>query len=215
MSKISDRLRKLRIDAGFESGREVARRFGWNENTYRSHENGSRGVPRDALFEYAKAYKVDVSWLVTGVHESSPSPEGGSVSVRIIDWADLPTERGQVLTQIIQAGGSGTILLSGRDVPADCYALVVRDDAMVSDKPDRNAIYPRDTVIISPQGKLQPNKTAVVWDADREEHILRRIEYKSRTIINFVAANQAYPSLTLPMSSPHILGVVIGVHRSV
>lgn len=63
---IEDRLRKSRIEAGYASGTETAKAFGWNVVTYRSHENGTRGIPRDKIESYARAFNVSIEWLLTG-----------------------------------------------------------------------------------------------------------------------------------------------------
>ena len=62
----SERLRHARESAGFTTAAEAARRFGWKEPTYHSHENSSRGFPKGKAVTYAKAFKVDVEWLLTG-----------------------------------------------------------------------------------------------------------------------------------------------------
>ncbi len=64
------RLKFARERAKFESPRSAARAFGWNENTYKSHENGMR-APRGSDLEpvlrrYARAFKVPWEWLATG-----------------------------------------------------------------------------------------------------------------------------------------------------
>lgn len=62
------RLADSRRKAGFKSPREAARAFGWNENTYKSRENGVRGIPsHDDVQAYARAFKVPYLWLLTGV----------------------------------------------------------------------------------------------------------------------------------------------------
>lgn len=66
MSDMNDRLQKARRDAGFETATDAARFYGWNENTYRSHENGERGLRLDAASRYARAFKVDAGWLLAG-----------------------------------------------------------------------------------------------------------------------------------------------------
>jgi len=66
MMEISNRLRTARQRAGFDSAAAAARRFGWREPTYAAHENGSRGVRPDAAETYAKAFKVDPTWLLFG-----------------------------------------------------------------------------------------------------------------------------------------------------
>ncbi len=60
------RLRDARQAAGFENATVAAERFGWPVVTYRSHENGLRGLRPSIAKKYAKAYKVSLSWLMTG-----------------------------------------------------------------------------------------------------------------------------------------------------
>lgn len=61
------RLRDARIATGKYAGpTEAAEAFGWNVNTYRSHENGNRGYKLPDAIKYARAYRVRVSWLMTG-----------------------------------------------------------------------------------------------------------------------------------------------------
>jgi hypothetical protein len=60
------RLRDARLAAGFENATVAAERFGWPVITYRSHENGIRGLRPAIAKRYAKAYKVSLSWLMTG-----------------------------------------------------------------------------------------------------------------------------------------------------
>lgn len=65
--EFSARLKQARELAGYESPREAAKAFGWNENTYKSRENGLRGVPPQSVVQkYARAFKVDFLWLLTG-----------------------------------------------------------------------------------------------------------------------------------------------------
>lgn len=67
MTDSAHRLRLAREAAGFESAVRAAERFGWKYPTYAGHENGSRGLRADALRSYAKAFKVDPAWLLTGI----------------------------------------------------------------------------------------------------------------------------------------------------
>lgn len=62
----SERLRQIRAAAGYRFAKEAARAFGWNENTYSSHENGNRGIPAAAAKKYAARFKVSLDWLLEG-----------------------------------------------------------------------------------------------------------------------------------------------------
>ena len=59
-------MREARIAAGFEDATKAAERFGWNVISYRSHENGIRGIKPTVGKAYAKAFKVSQAWLMTG-----------------------------------------------------------------------------------------------------------------------------------------------------
>lgn len=60
----SDRLRKARQDRGFTTAADAARAFGWSEVTYTSHENGTRGIRKDAAQRYAKAFGVSAGYIL-------------------------------------------------------------------------------------------------------------------------------------------------------
>jgi transcriptional regulator with XRE-family HTH domain len=62
----SGRLKAMRRKSGFASAIEAVEKYGWNENTYRSHENGHRDFGRDDAIVYAKAFGVKAGWLMFG-----------------------------------------------------------------------------------------------------------------------------------------------------
>lgn len=59
-----ERLRSARTKAGFKEAAEAARAYGWNEVTYTSHENGTRGLRPAVAARYAKAFRVSPEWLL-------------------------------------------------------------------------------------------------------------------------------------------------------
>ena len=63
---VAKRLREARVNAGFDSASEAARRFGWTDVTYRHHENGTRNVPKAKAEVYARAFRVSPEWLMFG-----------------------------------------------------------------------------------------------------------------------------------------------------
>lgn len=62
----SDRLREARTKAGFSYASEASNRHGWNQVTYRSHENGTRAFDPDVARKYARAFGVKPEWLLYG-----------------------------------------------------------------------------------------------------------------------------------------------------
>ena len=61
-----ERLQYARHQAGFKQATDAARHFSWNENTYRSHENGSRGINTKSAKKYAEKFKIRIEWLLYG-----------------------------------------------------------------------------------------------------------------------------------------------------
>lgn len=81
MSELGDRLRRARLRAGFAEGKEAARRVGVPYNTYAQHENGNRGFRADKAETYAKAFGVDLRWLLTGRGDMAPVPAANEVPI--------------------------------------------------------------------------------------------------------------------------------------
>jgi SOS-response transcriptional repressor LexA len=72
MKTAADRLRELRLNKGFENAADAARAFGWNEHTYKSHENGLRGIRPDAARKYASAYGSTPAYILVGNNHNTP-----------------------------------------------------------------------------------------------------------------------------------------------
>lgn len=70
----SDRLRVAREKAGYDSAAAFTEAHGITESTYRSHENGTRGLTMAAAKQYAPLLGVEWLWLLegTGPEQSSP-----------------------------------------------------------------------------------------------------------------------------------------------
>jgi phage repressor protein C with HTH and peptisase S24 domain len=60
----AERLRQAREEAGYVSAAAAAREFGWNEGSYRHHENGTRGFDAEQASVYAMSYEVSAPWLL-------------------------------------------------------------------------------------------------------------------------------------------------------
>jgi hypothetical protein len=68
MEKFKTRLQQARVEAGYVSASDAARRHGWltpqgNASTYISYENGQTPVPDDVAQECGKAYGVNPAWI--------------------------------------------------------------------------------------------------------------------------------------------------------
>ncbi len=80
-----ERLKDLRIKRGYGSARDVCRAFGWNEATYRGHENGFRGMRVDAAQRYARALGSSAAFILTGQEDGrANSPIGAITQVPVV-----------------------------------------------------------------------------------------------------------------------------------
>lgn len=87
MGDSNERLREARKRAGYRSAAAAARRFGWTESTYASHENGQTPVPKEEAVIYAKAFKVrgGASFIVYG---DNPPNKGQEAKTRLAELVE-------------------------------------------------------------------------------------------------------------------------------
>lgn len=62
-----------------DQAKDAADAMGVVKSTYWGHENGSRGFPKVPAAQYARFYKVDLHWLITGQGD----PKIGSLGKRV------------------------------------------------------------------------------------------------------------------------------------
>ncbi len=67
----AERLREARQKRGYAGPSEVSERFGWNVNTYKSVENGIRGLSKANAKKWARALRTTAQWLL---YEDGPGP---------------------------------------------------------------------------------------------------------------------------------------------
>lgn len=70
----AERLKAARVAAGYKFASKFADAFGFTESTYRSHENGTRGLDVATARQYAA--KLGVAWESFFVDQAPAEPEG-------------------------------------------------------------------------------------------------------------------------------------------
>lgn len=73
MTDLSDRIRQARGAAGFATAKAASDAFGWKFSTYAGHENGSRQPDVGTITRYARAFRVNPAWLLTGTPSAPPA----------------------------------------------------------------------------------------------------------------------------------------------
>lgn len=136
------RLRKAREDAGYADAASAARRFGWGETTYRSHENGARGFKLNRAIEYGRAFRVSPEWLLFGKGDNGKKP------VPLVGYVGagaemVPIDDGGALDDVDPPPGVGP----------SAVAVMVRGDSMFPRYMDGDLlIYDQHTVLSDADG---------------------------------------------------------------
>jgi phage repressor protein C with HTH and peptisase S24 domain len=145
MGERHDRLRQARIAAGFERASDAAARFGWNENTYKSNENGNAPFSFRKARDYAEAFGVRAEWLYD---ETGPAAASAEPMVRIIGRVGADSE-GVVIhttgqegfdTVPLPPGGASTAV--ALEVVGHSMRAVAEDGSLIYFEDQRNPPTP-------------------------------------------------------------------------
>lgn len=217
--KASDRLRKLREAKGYEGPAEAARAFGWNEHTYKSHENGVRGVRLPAAQKYAKAFGSTPSYILTG--------DIGAPSLPALSEVGIVSVLGEAAAGMFRSGNwtpdddAEIPALPRKGIPASKqYALRV-------DGPSVNKRIPDGMYAICAQFDAYPGGATMGslvhvtrQDGDLFEHTIKELRLTSQGMVLMPVSD--HPDFqepvalgSTPESTVEIKGVVIGVFQPI
>lgn len=124
MSEPGERLAEARKRAGYKTGSDAARAFGWPVSTYLGHENGDR-IPRiDAAKRYSRAFRVPWTWILDG----GELPEDYRPTLPLVGYVGAGAE---VIPFDDHAMGAGLDEIEAPPgAPADAVAVKVRGESM-------------------------------------------------------------------------------------
>lgn len=129
MSDPAARLRQLRIRKGFATASDAAKAFGWNEHTYKSHENGVRGIRPDAARKYAAGFGSTAAYIL-GIGNGSETPAVNHVTnVPVIARVSAGTFR---YDEGLELEGVLVPAVPRKDVVADLQYSVIVDGPSVN-----------------------------------------------------------------------------------
>lgn len=134
MSTASERLKSARETAGFETASAAATRYGWAQPTYLAHENGSRGYPKAKAEVYAKAFRVNIAWLISG--------RGQMKDGRTVPLVGIVGAGGSIIPVDDHAKGQGLADVEApQDAGENTVAVQVRGDSMYPAYEDGDLLY--------------------------------------------------------------------------
>lgn len=216
----ADRLKKLRIAKLYETAKDAAEAFGWPVPTYRSHENGSRGIPIDAARKYAAAFGSSAAHILgMGVGNGSVSDDTVTVTnapvlARVSAGAfrdDEGLEEGAV---------SQVPVVPRKDIPAQLQYAVVVDGPSVNKRIPDGAYAICAPLDSFPGGQQHGQLVHVVRErAGLHEHTIKELRYTSKGAILVPCSTDPRYQEPIPLSTGtadeivRIHGVVIGVFQ--
>lgn len=209
------RLREAREKAGFEGPADAARYFGWSEHTYKSHENGNRGIRLPAARKYAQAFKTTAVWILHGQDVGRTLPDRPQVAAipvigiasagvfRTIEWEP---EVGTVIPAIPKPGveldAQYAVRVDGpsvnRRIPDGMFAICVRYDAYPGEPAHGQLVH-----VIRERAGLR-------------EHTIKELRYERAGRVLWPCSDHPDHQEPINIEAPeddtvvHIAGVVIG-----
>ena len=215
--EVYEKLKQARISAGFEKAAEAARAFGWNEVTYRSHENGTRGFRVATANKYARAFNFDVNSLLFP-NASTP----GGLSRARDDVVEVP-----VLGFRAGMGGGGTVIDEKpraswpvqrqylnriRLGSADLIVVEVEGDSMSP------TLESGDHVLINRKDK-NPARGGMFAIHDSDTLVVKRIEKISNSsdpvMFRLISDNEHHNSYDVIADDTNIIGRIVWFARRI
>lgn len=151
MNTIHERLVWARENAGFTSMAEAARKMGAAEPSYRSHETGFRTPRAPTVKAYAKAFKVNWVWLMTGegdpvaVTESTELPDVPLPELLAGPVDEAQLHRGVLSLRTILDQGLQVSHLSGYTLALGAAQQLVEVLTLLNEMDERNRSRPNNT----------------------------------------------------------------------
>lgn len=157
MQGISERLVWLR-KRRYKSASDAARAMGVREPTYLAHENGSRGLRRDAALRYARFFRGSVEWLLSGKGDPDDISLTNVQLVPKLSW--VPAGDWWLPEQIVD--GADLDVIEAVGLPAgDWVALEVSGSSMDRISPPGSIIF-----VNRAEKTLAPNACYVIADEE-------------------------------------------------
>lgn len=191
-SKISERLKLARIQAGFTSAKEFAEKNGLKISTYNLHEANTRSMSFDVIEQYAQLLEINTNWLLTGVGPKSLSKVR---KIPILEWHEVRAYPHAINLQ------NKIWTTSDTDLSATSFALTVNNDSM-------EPRYPEGTIImVDCEQKPLHKDFSLIYLPEKDCLLFKQIIHLDGEIYA-KALNLAYQPLLLPPSAT-LIGKVV------
>lgn len=181
----NERLKFIRQLRGYDSAADAARAFGWNENKYKSAENGIRNLTRESAYQYAHAFRVRPGWLLYGEGDwdTAPSHYGkidlASPIIPILDW-DVVTNPANI-SGVVEQAKLAQPQKNSFELGPLAFRLINRDESMM-DKAGREEFSFRrgDQLVFDPEREITPGCYVLVRIASDNSTVFRQYWERGR-----------------------------------
>lgn len=222
---MANRLILARKSAGYETATEGAARCGVSISSYIHHENGTRNYPSSKAAVYARAYQVNVNWLLFGT--------GTMTGIQPPHLEPVGNNEGLPIQYIVQAGawyengdnheliGRAQFAPDKRFASDQQWAEKVHGDSLDKLFPEGSILH-----IVSAIGSGLEIKDKALVVVERERHGLRERTVKRITKDEngkrILIGESNNPKWNVPLDlelkcsefeSAQIVGIVIGGYR--
>lgn len=189
MENEHDRLKKMRIKRGFKSATAAARTYGWNVNTYRSHENGQRGITPEEALKYSLVFGFDVGWLYKGgatikTKGVSEIPDVAYPRVPRLSWDFMRIYGG--VEKAMERATEYTSLPQQMNLSLPAFTMKVEGDSMRNQPGLRPSFEPGDELIFSTSAGIRPGDFVLAEILDEKLVVFRQYRERGRNSSNFV-----------------------------
>lgn len=212
----ADRLKELRLKR-YETAKEAADAFGWNEVTYRSHESGGRNIPLVTARKYAMAFGSTPGFIL-GISGGGNSPSvNGTILVPLVAKASAGAFR---YDEGLESEGVSVPAVPRADIPAGVQYAVQVDGPSVNLKIQSGAFAICAPYDKYPGGPKHGQLVHVVRErAGLHEHTIKAIHYTRAGVVLMPCSSDPRFQQPIDMSAPEddiivrIHGVVIGAYQ--
>jgi SOS-response transcriptional repressor LexA len=177
----STRLRLAREKRKFATATDAAKAHGWNEVTYRAHEDGSRRAPPySAVKVYAAAFRVPVEWILEGQNApdwaTEERPTRQEPRHRVVPKVSL--REATTMPQALRSNHAfreTAVISQVQAFGPNVFVVALEDDSMRANPPTGDASFRQgDLVTFDPDQSPKPGDFVLAHIDGQEAAIFRK-----------------------------------------
>lgn len=185
----NDRLKEAREKRGFSSATAAAKAYGWNVNSYRSHENGTREITLDAALKYGAALGFSLDWLYKG---GAGFKVRGLSTVTDVAYTLVPRLRSDFmknyggLEKAMEKATDFSSLPQHLNLKLPAVAMIIDDDSMLNVAGGYPSFKKGDEIIFSLNEDIRPGDFVLAEVIYENTVVFRQYRERGRNSSGFM-----------------------------